>query len=88
MTATKTMSMREAAHKLLDEEGGPLKVNTITKRAMDKGLIKTEGKTPEATMGAVLGTNAKRDDAEFVRTRPGTYGLKGRDRKGQKAKSD
>lgn len=85
-TKTKKLSMREAAEKLLTENKGPMKAVAITDTALEKGLIKTSGKTPAATMQAILGIDAKKKDATFIRTAPGTYGLKGRDRKGQKAK--
>lgn len=86
-TKTKPMSMRAAAEKLLDANGGPMKVTDITEQALGEGLIKSSGKTPAATMGSVLGTESKKDDPTFIRTSPGTFGLKGRDRKGQKAKT-
>lgn len=85
--AANTMSMREAAEKLLTDAEGPMKVKDITEIALERKMIKTKGKTPAATMQAILGTDAaKGKDAKFVRTTPGTFGLRGRDRKGQKAK--
>lgn len=79
------LSMKDAAQVVLEEAGGPLKSNEILKQAQEKGLIKTEGKTPEATMAAQLSVAVKRGDERFVKTKPGVYGLKGRDRKGQNA---
>lgn len=81
--ADKKMPMKEAAKQILEEAGGPLTSAEITKRALDGKMIKTSGKTPEATMAAQLAVATKNGET-FVRTRPGTYGLKGRDRKGQK----
>ena len=77
-----TMSMKDAAEKILQDAGGPLKADVITQRALDEGLIATKGKTPKATMQAVLSTETAKGSERFVRTKPGTYGLKGRDRKG------
>jgi hypothetical protein len=85
-TEKKPLTMKEAAKKLLEDEGGPLKSDTITQRALDGKLIKVKGETPKATMAAQLSVDVKKADSEFVKTKPGTYGLKGRDRKGQAAK--
>ena len=81
---TKTTSMKQAAKQILTEAGGPMKSDEITQRALDQGLVKTKGKTPAATMAAQLAVDVKKADSAFVRTRPGVYGLRGRDRKGQK----
>lgn len=85
MTETKTMPMKDAAAKILEEAGGPLKSDEITRVAQEQKLLKSKGKTPAATMAAQLSTDVGKADSRFVRTRPGTYGLKGRDRKGAKA---
>ena len=82
-----TVTMKEAAEQVLTAAEGPLKAKTITERALERKLIKTTGKTPEATMQAQLSVDVTKDDSKFVRTKPGTYGLKGRDRKGQNAKA-
>lgn len=82
--AKKSGTMKEAAEKLLTENGAPLKSKTITDLALKRKLIKPKGKTPDATMAAQLST--AKDDEGFVRTAPGTFGLRGRDRKGQKEK--
>lgn len=85
-TAEKTLPMKQAAKKILEDAEGPMTANDITQKAIDDGLIKSTGKTPAATMQAQLSVDIKKDDTAFLRVRPGTYGLKGRDRKGQKAK--
>lgn len=79
------MAMKDAAEKILQEAGGPMRSDDITEKALKDGLIKTSGETPKATMAAQLAVATKKGD-RFTRTVPGTYGLKGRDRKGQKAK--
>jgi hypothetical protein len=81
------VTMKQAAEQVLKDADGPLKAKTITERALDRKLIKTTGKTPAATMQAQLSVAAAKGDSTFVRTAPGTYGLKGRDRKGTKAKA-
>lgn len=81
---TETMSMKQAAEKVLTDADGPLHTGEITRRALDQQLVRTKGKTPGATMAAQLAVDVKRKDSPFVRTRPGVYGLRGRDRKGQR----
>ena len=80
------MSMKQAAARILEEAEGPLHTDEITKRALDRQLVRTKGKTPAATMAAQLAVAVKRKDSPFLRTRPGVYGLRERDRKGQKPK--
>ena len=87
-TATKDldvpMPVKDAAAVIVAANGKPMKANVITDVAIEKGLIKPKGKTPKATMQALLSVAAKEKD-RFLRTAPGTYGLIGRDKKGQKA---
>lgn len=66
-----------AAKKIVDRSG-PMHYRDITKEALVHGLIKTKGKTPDATMGARLAVAVIKGDT-FVRTERGVYGLKGRD---------
>ena len=80
-----TIPMKQAAQEILKEAGGPLRVKDITEKAIAGGKIKSSGKTPERTMAAVLSLDAKKDESAFLRTDRGTYGLRGRDRKGRKA---
>ena len=84
--ATETMSMKQAATRILEEAEGPLHTDEITTRALDRKLVRTKGKTPGVTMAAQLAVDVRRKDSPFIRTRPGVYGLRGRDRKGQKSK--
>ena len=76
--------MRDAAERVLRDAGGPLHTDEITRRALEQKLIQTKGKTPAATLAARLGVDVKRKDSRFVRTAPAIYGLRGRDRKGQR----
>lgn len=79
------VTMKEAAERILRSNRGPLKVKTITDAALRQGRIATQGKTPAATMSAELAMDIKRHPRKspFVRTAPGTYGLRGRDKRGQ-----
>jgi restriction system protein len=66
-----------AAKKVLSEVGKPLHAKEITALALKKGYLKTEGKTPAATMQAILAVavKTKGNKSPFVRVRPGIYGL-------------
>ena len=66
------MTFEEAAEKILREEGAPLHYKEITKRAIDRKLIETQGKTPEETMRVRM---IHHSDA-FIKVGPSTYGLK------------
>lgn len=59
----------EAALAVLREAGEPLTAAEITRRALEKGLIRTAGKTPEATMSARLYTliQAQGDASPVIR---------------------
>ena len=52
---------REAAIAVLRDAGGPLKVKEITRRAIDRGILKPGGATPEASMGSNLYTDVKKN---------------------------
>jgi hypothetical protein len=60
------MTFLEAAIQILRSSRGPLTTREITKRALAAGLISTQGKTPNATMGAAL-YRALQTDGELVK---------------------
>jgi hypothetical protein len=73
------MTFLEAAYQILKSSRRPLTTQEITKRALEQGLIDTRGKTPAATMSAVLyqalrtGSNlVKLDDPGPGRARRGS----------------
>ena len=75
-------SFLDAAERVLDQFGNrkPMHYREITDKAMNRGWLRTSGKTPEATMSAQLLTELKRAKASgepgrFVRASPGCYGL-------------
>lgn len=72
------MGVRDAAIKVLKEADGPLHAREITKRILSRGLWKTNGKTPAATVSARLYSDIKKngDDSPFILTGPQTFGLK------------
>jgi len=51
---TRTLSFKQAAERILRESERPLSPKEIVERAIEAGLIETEGATPDATMGAQL----------------------------------
>ena len=74
------MTFLEAAQAVLADAGEPLTATEITRRAIAEGLLSTNGKTPEATMRAVLGSTLQRsgEDAEILKAGRGRWVLRGR----------
>lgn len=71
-------SFKDIAYQILQEVGKPLHSKEITKIALDRGWLKTAGKTPEATMNAqlVVDINSKKDKSQFIKTGPSTFALR------------
>jgi len=69
-------SFKDIAYQILKVSGKPLHYKNITKIALEKGLV-TTGKTPEATMYAVLivDINSKKENSQFVKIAPSVFGL-------------
>ena len=74
----RSLSFKDAAHKVLKIENRPLHTEDITDIALKKGLLKTTGKTPTATMGAQLYTDirASQDRSVFVQLGKSRFGLR------------
>lgn len=70
-------SFKDIAYQILKETGKPLHSKDITKIALERGWLKTAGKTPEATMNAqlIVDINNKKDKSRFVKVGPSTFGL-------------
>lgn len=70
-------SFKDIAYQILKETGKPLHSKEITKIALERGWLKTAGKTPEATMNAqlVVDINSKKEKSHFIKTAPSTFGL-------------
>ena len=70
-------SFKDIAYQILKEAGKSLHSKEITKIALDRGWLKTAGKTPEATMNAqlVVDINSKKGKSRFVKTAPSVFGL-------------
>ncbi len=76
------LSFLDAAEQVLGESGGrePLHYREITQRALERGLIRTQGRTPADTMNASIGEDSKRrknrgQAPRFVRHGRGMIGL-------------
>ena len=53
------MAVKQAAIEILKEANKPMHAKEIAKQILAKGLWKTSGKTPEATVSARLYTDIK-----------------------------
>jgi hypothetical protein len=74
-------SFKEIAYQILNEINKPLHSKEITRIALERGWLKTAGKTPEATMNAqlVVDINKKKDKSLFIKTAPSTFTVRFRD---------
>ena len=71
------MQFKDAAYEILKKEGRSLHYTEITNKAIDAGLLETNGDTPQATMGALLYTDTLKPDSRFRRgDQKGTFTLK------------
>jgi hypothetical protein len=70
------LSAIAAAEQVLRAEGKPLHVKELTERILAMPETKLGGKTPDATVGAILAVNIKKSDSVFRRTKPGTYAIR------------
>ncbi|HMS22695.1 MAG TPA: group I intron-associated PD-(D/E)XK endonuclease [Candidatus Levybacteria bacterium] len=68
---------KTSAITILTEAGNPLHYKEITRLALDKGILETEGATPDASMNAqiVMEIKNKGKLSDFIRTAPSTYAL-------------
>jgi hypothetical protein len=72
------MTFLEAAYRVLEEMKVPMHFKKITEMAVQKGYLRSRGKTPEWTMGARISVDIKNKGAasEFLRVDSGRYGLR------------
>lgn len=70
-------SFKDIAYQILKEAGKPLHYREITDIAIKKGLLKSVGKTPWATMNAQLAMDIKNQGtaSRFYRAEPGFYAV-------------
>ena len=90
------MTFLEAAYKILKESEKPLHSKKITELALKRGLLKTAGKTPAATMNALLIFESRKENSQFRKTGPSQFTLnpkykpkkKTKEEKGEKSISE
>lgn len=72
------MSVKQAAIKVLGDADGPLTAQDISELVLSQGLWQTKGKTPHATVAAVLYTDIKKRGkaSTFVQVGPSTFSLR------------
>ena len=63
------MTFLEAAYEVLRQTGEPLHFRVITQRALARGLVETGGKTPAASLNAVITLDIKQAEALGQRSR-------------------
>ncbi len=70
-------SFKDIAFQILKEAGKPLHSKEITKIALKNGLLKTAGKTPEATMNAqlIIDINNKKENSRFIKVAPSVFSV-------------
>jgi restriction system protein len=70
-TRAGTVSFTDAAEQILEQSGAhrPMHYREITERAVNRGLISTQGITPEATMRAQIGVEIQRQEQRGERPR-------------------
>jgi HB1, ASXL, restriction endonuclease HTH domain len=70
-------TFKGVAYEILKEARKPLHSDEITKIALQKGWLKTAGKTPEATMNAqlVVDINKNLEKSLFVKTGPSIFAI-------------
>ncbi len=68
---------KTSAITILTETGKPLHYKEITRLALDKGILVTDGATPDASMNAQIVMDIKQNGklSNFIKTEPSTYGL-------------
>lgn len=68
---------KTAAITILSEVKEPLHYKEITRLALEKGILETEGATPDASMNAqiVMDIKNKGKKSDFTKTAPSTYAL-------------
>ena len=72
----KRVTGKAAMAAVLRRAGEPLKTAEIVKRTLAMKGVELKGKTPAATLAAILATENKKPDGLFVRIAPGTYALR------------
>ena len=76
MSSNKTMSFKKTAEHILKTSDEPLSAQEIAEQALQQGILSTEGKTPEATMAALLYVDIKENKkTKFKKVGKGKFTL-------------
>ena len=82
MTARQTLSFTDAAEYVLEHFGNrmPMHYRDITEKALEEGVLRTAGQTPEATLSSQIGSEITRqeqrgEEPRFVRPGKGKVSL-------------
>jgi hypothetical protein len=67
---------KQAAVEVLQLAGEALKSDEITRRVLEVKGVRLVGKTPVASVAAMLAVENKKPDSLFVRAAPGMYTLR------------
>jgi len=72
------LTFKHAAYKVLSTEKRPLRIEDITDIAFKRSLLRTAGKTPNATMGAQVYTDIRtnKENSAFVQLGKNKFGLR------------
>jgi hypothetical protein len=68
-------SAKQAIVEVLAREGHPLRASEIAKRVVRTQGVELRGRTPAATVTAILSRENQKADGVVVRTAPGMYAL-------------
>ncbi len=70
-------TFKQSAIEILKKAKTPLHYDEITRRALESGILETEGANPERTMNAVITVdiNSKLEGSDFIRTDRGIFAL-------------
>jgi len=70
-------TFKQSAIEVLKKARKPLHYAEITRKALESGILETEGATPEATMNSqiILDIRHKGQGSDFIKVSPSTYAL-------------
>jgi len=71
-SSEKAKTAKQAAVEVLQRAGEPLKSDEITRRVLAVKGVRLAGKTPAASVAAMLAVENGKPDGLFVRVAPGT----------------
>lgn len=73
----KSLSFKEVAKRVLEQANEPLSPREIVERALDQGILQSQGATPDATMGAQLYVDIQRNPRSlFAKAGRGKFTLR------------